>query len=56
MTRMGKGTRMYGGRQKGGKTHGKGEATVRVKHAVTGIKHRVTRMVPCGRGSGIKGS
>ena len=25
---MGRGIRLYGGRQKGGKTHGKGEATV----------------------------
>ena len=49
MTHAGKGTRLYGGRQKGGKTHGKGEATAGTKHTVTG-------MVPCGRGNGIKRS
>ena len=56
MTHAGKGTRLYGGRQKGGKTHGKGEATAGAKHTVTGTKHTVMRMVPCGHGSGIKGS
>ena len=56
MTHAGKGTRLYGGRQKGGKTHGKGEATAGAKHTVTGAKHTVTRMVPCGRGNGIKRS
>ena len=49
VTHAGKGTRLYGGRQKGGKTHGKGEATAGTKHTVTG-------MVPCGRGNGIKRS
>ena len=42
MTHAGKGTRLYGGRQKGGKTHGKGEATAGAKHTVTGTKHTVT--------------
>ena len=56
MTHAGKGTRLYGGRQKGGKTHGKGEATAGAKHTVTGTKHTVTGMVPCGRGNGIKRS
>ena len=56
MTHAGKGMRLYNGRQKGGKIHGKGEATAGVKHAVKGTKHTVTRMVPCGHGSGIKGS
>ena len=56
MTHAGKGTRLYGGRQKGGKTHGKGEATAGAKHTVMGTKHTVTGMVPCGHGNGIKGS
>ena len=56
MTHAGKGTRLYGGRQKGGKTHGKGEATAGAKHTVTGTKHTVMGMVPCGRGNGIKRS
>ena len=56
MTHAGKGTRLYGGRQKGGKTHGKGEATAGAKHTVMGTKHTVTGMVPCGRGNGIKRS
>ena len=56
MTHAGKGTRLYSGRQKGGKTHSKGEATAGAKHTVMGTKHTVTRMVLCGRGSGIKES
>ena len=56
MTHAGKGARLYGGRQKGRKAHGKGEATAGAKHAVMGAKHTVTRMVPCRRGSGIKES
>ena len=56
MTHAGKGTRLYGGRQKGGKTHGKGEATVGAKHTVMGTKHMVTGMVPCRHGNGIKQS
>ena len=39
MTHAGKGTRLYGGRQKGGKTHGKGEATARIKHSHRDIAH-----------------
>ena len=56
MTDVGKGARLYGGRQKGRKAHGKGAATAGAKHAVTGTKHMVTRMVPYGREGEIKES
>ena len=53
---VGKGIRLYREGQKGGKSHGRGETTARMKHIVTRTEHTVMGMVPYGHGNGIRGS